>query len=129
MPPRVPQLGKAVAQDDQRSLALFNEMEMNPICPDRAMRRSGAELRVAQTGWADNADSCNTKAANEFPSVHWRFSRLRGILPRRLPDSHSIAVEPNGGYMPEAYIAVEDIITDANKIEEYRISWSNDRQT
>jgi hypothetical protein len=67
MPPRVPRLWKAVAQDDQRSLALFNEMEMNPICPDRAMRNAAGGLRVAQTRSADSPNSCH---ANEFTSLH-----------------------------------------------------------
>jgi hypothetical protein len=65
-----------VAQGDQRSLALCNEMEMNPICPDRAMRNAVDSLRAAQTRLADSANGCHAKAANEFTAPHRKFSRL-----------------------------------------------------
>jgi hypothetical protein len=45
-------------------------MEMNPICPDRAMRNAASGLRVAQTRSADSANGCHAKAANEFTSLH-----------------------------------------------------------
>jgi hypothetical protein len=60
-----------VAQEDQRPLALFNEMEMNLICPDRAMCKAAGSLRVAQTRSEDNTNSGHPKTANEFTSLHW----------------------------------------------------------
>jgi hypothetical protein len=45
-------------------------MQMNPICPDRAMRNAAGGLRVAQTRSADSTNSCRAKAANEFTSLH-----------------------------------------------------------
>ena len=59
-----------LAQDNQRSLALFNEMETNPICPDRAMCNAAGGLRIAQARSADSAHSRRAKAANEFTSPH-----------------------------------------------------------
>jgi hypothetical protein len=52
-------LWKTVAQDDQ--LTLFNEMEMNAICPGRAMRNAAGGLRVAQIRSADSANSMNSR--------------------------------------------------------------------
>jgi hypothetical protein len=49
---------------------LFNEMEMNPICRDRAMCSAAGILRVARPRLADRANSCHAKAANEIPSLH-----------------------------------------------------------
>ena len=66
-----------MAQDDQRSLALFNEVEMNPICPDCAMRNAAGGLRMAQTRSPDSANSCHAKVANEFTSLHRRLSRSK----------------------------------------------------
>ena len=66
-----------MTQDDQRSLALFNEMKVNLICPDRAMRSSAAGgLRERQTRLADGANRRHTKSTDEFTSQHWRFSCL-----------------------------------------------------
>ena len=39
-----------MAQDDKRSFALFGEMEMNPICIDRAMRNAADSLCVGDCG-------------------------------------------------------------------------------
>jgi hypothetical protein len=35
-----------VAQDNQRSIALFGEMELNPVCEDGAMHKGTDRLRV-----------------------------------------------------------------------------------
>jgi hypothetical protein len=59
-----------MAQDDQRSLALFNEMEMNSVRCDRAMRNVAGGLRPARTRSLDGANSCRAKAANKFASMY-----------------------------------------------------------
>jgi hypothetical protein len=51
-----------VAQHDQRSLALFDEVEMNAICLDRAMRNAAGGLRVAQPRLADGANRCRAES-------------------------------------------------------------------
>jgi hypothetical protein len=70
MSPRVPRLGKAVAQYDERSFALFGEMEMNAICDDGAMRNSTDKLRVDRTGLRDSAGRRRADRGNKFASLH-----------------------------------------------------------
>jgi hypothetical protein len=65
-----------MAHDDQRSLALLNEMEMNSVCSDRAMRNAAGRLRVAWTRSAHSAKGYRAKAANKFASPHRCFPRL-----------------------------------------------------
>jgi hypothetical protein len=70
MPPRVPRLWKAVAQDDRRALALFHKMEMNSICRDCAIRNPAVGFCVAQTRSTDSANTCQPQTANKFTSPH-----------------------------------------------------------
>jgi hypothetical protein len=70
MSPRVPRLWKAVAQDNERSFALFGEMEMNAICDDSAMRNATGRLRVDRTGLRDGAGRRRADRGNKFASLH-----------------------------------------------------------
>jgi hypothetical protein len=59
-----------VAQDNQRSIALFGEMELNPICEDGAMRKGTDRLRVDRTGLRDGAGRRRADRGNKFASLH-----------------------------------------------------------
>jgi hypothetical protein len=70
MSPRVPGFWKAVAQDNKRSIALFGEMKMNPICDDGAMRNATGRLRIDRTGLSDSAGCYRADCGNKFASLH-----------------------------------------------------------
>ena len=61
---------KAVAQNHQRPLALFSEMEMNAICDDGAMRNATYRLRVDRTGLRNSAGRRRADRGNKFASLH-----------------------------------------------------------
>jgi hypothetical protein len=70
MAPRIPALRKTVAQNDERSLAPFGEMEMDAICEDGAMRNAIDGLRVDRTGLIHSPGGCRAGSGNEFTSLH-----------------------------------------------------------
>jgi hypothetical protein len=63
-----------VARDDERSFALFGDMEMNAICDDGAMRNATDGLRGGRTGLRDSAGRRRAYRRNKFASLHRRSS-------------------------------------------------------
>src|SRR4051794_16925612 len=103
MSPRVPQVWKTVAQENQRPGALFSHVEMNPIRRDRAMRDAAVGLRVALADSVDGADSHRPDTANEFAPLHHSMTS-------------SARTSSDGGTARPSALAVFMLITNSNVV-------------
>jgi hypothetical protein len=59
-----------VTQDDERPFALLDEMQMNAVRLDRAMRGSADGLRLNRIGLANGFARHRAEPGDEFASQH-----------------------------------------------------------
>jgi hypothetical protein len=69
-----------VAQNHQRPLALFSEMEMNAIRVDCLMRDAAGTLRIDRIRSANGLAGHRAESSNEFPSSHRLIPSFRPRL-------------------------------------------------
>src|SRR6476469_8367640 len=103
MSPRVPQVWKAVAQENQRPGALFGHVEMNFISRNRAMRNAAGGLRGALTRCVESANSCRADTANEFTPLHHSMTS-------------SARATSDGGTARPSVLAVFMLMTNSNVV-------------